>query len=729
MATYYVRTDGSDSNAGTGSATNQAWQTITKAIGATGIAPGDTLYIAPGVYRGNFTAAFTNPASEGQRITIAGNPTASEFSGVTAGPVVLTNWITNTSPSGMLFSVTKDYITYQDIFFNGYALNSSPAFGAVVTLNGIYTIARRCGFYSISQSGENYSYSFVVPNNQRGPTIDDCVFIGICNVAPSNNSGTAYNSQSIIRNSLFMNSNTGAFTLQCLRIDSVGSNPVFGGVNVTNCRFIGNTGIRPVSTFRVNPSFPVVVQNCIFDTVNGITSNLLGDFVESYNIFNCQVERTNVATGTGSLTRAFVSPDYSLSRVSGWGNLPFWSNHLPSASQNAGINTNSDTADFYGVTWLTPSTPTMGPIEYFNNTFTGVYIPTERNASTITIAPGSTSQSIELYLGATGLTASTAGLSAYYNRTRSADVQINLQARNITQNWTSGGFAEVNPNTMPGVYRLDIPNEALASGADDVTVVVRGASGTNGAVMSIKLSSGGLTTAQTASAVWNALTNDHTTHGTFGWNVLRADQDSKEGLVTLHQSGGVSRVDADVHAVANDTAAATALKGALIHDGTGYVDSDVVRVSTSTAAADELEGALLHNGTDYIDYNLVGGNSTRVFVGRFQMTQTGTTQGDIIEAFTTDTPAFELQLFDGDNNLVPVTGATLGLRILDVASTVVETGTPTIEYGTGGIVRWTAPGTYLSIGCPAGMYRLFVDRTVSGTTTTFGPLQIKVQVQ
>jgi hypothetical protein len=282
---------------------------------------------------------------------------------------------------------------------------------------------------------------------------------------------------------------------------------------------------------------------------------------------------------------------------------------------------------------------------------------------------------------------------------------------------------------MPGVYRLDIPNEALASGVDDVTIVVRGASGTNGAVMSIKLSSGGLTTAQTASAVWGALTNDHTTHGTYGWNVLRADQDSKEGLVTLHQSGGISRVDADVHAIANDTAAATALKGALNHDGTGYVDSDVVRISTSTAAANELEGALLHNGTDYIDSNLIGGNSTQVFVGRFQLTQTGTTQGDIIEAFTTDTPAFELQLFDGDNNLVPVTGATLGLRILDVTSTVVETGTPTIEYGTGGIVRWTAPGTYLSIGCPAGMYRLFVDRTVSGTTTTFGPLQIKVQAQ
>jgi hypothetical protein len=40
---------------------------------------------------------------------------------------------------------------------------------------------------------------------------------------------------------------------------------------------------------------------------------------------------------------------------------------------------------------------------------------------------------------------------------------------------------------MSGVYRLDIPDEALLGGADDCTVVVRGASGTNGAVITIDL--------------------------------------------------------------------------------------------------------------------------------------------------------------------------------------------------------------------------------------------------
>jgi hypothetical protein len=516
MATYYVRTDGSDSNAGTGPATNQAWQTITKAIGATGIAPGDTLYIAPGVYRGSFTAAFTNPTSEGQRITIAGNPTASQFSGVTAGPVIITNWTSSTSATGITFDVPKSYITIQDIFFVGYRASGSPGFGVTCGFSGTYIITRRCGFYSIAANADNYSFFYDVTNGQRGPTIDDCVFIGLCSVVQGVNTGTAYNSQTIIRNSIFITANTGANTSQCLRIDSGGTNAVFGGVNVTNCRFIGAVGIRPVLNYRISTSFPVVVQNCIFDTQSGISSNNTGDFVESYNIFNCQTERTNVAQGTGSIVRAFVSPDYSLSRVSGWGNLPFWSNHFPSASQNAGINTNSDTADFYGVTWLAPTTPTMGPIEYFNNTATGVYVPTERNASTITIAPASTSQSIELYLGATGLTFNTSGLAAYYVRNREAPTPITLVTQTPTGAWASGGFAEIDSATVPGVYRLDVPNAAFAAGASDVTIVVRGASGTNGAVLTVTLSSGGLTAAQTAAAVWDEARSSHVTAGTFG---------------------------------------------------------------------------------------------------------------------------------------------------------------------------------------------------------------------
>lgn len=698
MATYYVRTDGSDSNAGTGPATNQAWQTITKAIGATGIAPGDTLYIAPGVYRGNFVAGFTNPTSEGQRITIAGNPTASQFSGVTAGPIIITNFTSSTSASGITLDIAKSFVTVQDVFINGYQASGGSTFGIVFQSIGTYQIYRRCGFYGVNQSGDNYSHFFAVANGFRGPTIEDCVFMGGTFVRSQNNTGTAYNSQTIIRNSIFINASTGSNTLQCLTIDSAGTNPVFGGVNVTNCRFIGNTGIRPVSNFRISTSFPVVVQNCIFDTVSGIVSSNTGDFIESYNLFNCTTERTNVATGTGSLSRAFVSPDYSLSRVSGWGNLPFWSNHYPSASQNAGINTNSDTADFYGVTWLAPSTPTMGPIEYFSNTSTGVYVPTERNASVITIAPGSTSQSIELYLGATGLTASTSGLTARYNRTRTASVSIPLVARTIAQAWTSGGFAEVDSTNMPGVYRLDLPDAALAAGADDVTVVVRGASGTNGAVMTVKLSSGGLTSAQTASAVWGALTNDHTTHGTFGWNVLRADQDSKEGLVTLHQSGGVSRVDADIHAIANDTDAATELKGALLHNGTDYISAELL---TPVSAA------------------------TSVHIGPYQLLADGLGADQPLDVNVGTATSIDVQVTDANGTGIDITGATVSAKVYNAGGTLVATYAGTATYADNGRLTF---GLTTTVTNTSGTYTVTVTRTTGASDTqVFGPLKLYVR--
>lgn len=701
MATYYVSAS-TGSNTNNGLSASAPWLTLVFALGAAsgtnpGVVGGDIIYVAPGNYNEAVTIGFTSPSST---VQILGDPLNLQgFPSVVPGIV---NWFNSSVP---LTATSKNNITFKNFYFESRS-NS----GSVSATNCYSWTYEKCVFASriVHTVAQSVSLSL---------TINKCVFgIGILDrsVTLTGASGANYNINTVIND--------------CVSVSPYGFlslNGNIGGVTVYNC-----TGFAYDQVFRnmsANTTDKLIIKNTFMSagSNNAVFANSTNTTVLDYchrygNIYN--------ATETNTITTLNYGIDFGYSRLTGFGINDFFAPYSDSVNVASGTATGAPATDIYGVTWL--GNPDIGaPQRSSSLNFQQQANPLERNASTITIAPGSTSQSIELYLGATGLTASTSGLSAYYNRTRSADVQINLQARNITQNWTSGGFAEVNPNTMPGVYRLDIPNEALAAGADDVTVVVRGASGTNGAVMSIKLSSGGLTTAQTSSAVWNALTNDHTTHGTFGWNVLRADQDSKEGLVTLHQSGGVSRVDADIHAVVNDTAAATALKGALLHDGTGYVDSDVVRISTSVAAANELEGALLHNGTDYIDANLLSGNSTRVFVGRFQMTQTGTTQGDIIEAFTTDTPAFELQLFDGDNNLVPVTGATLGLRILDVTSTVVETGTPTIEYGTGGIVRWTAPGTYLSIGCPAGMYRMFVDRTVSGTTTTFGPLQIKVQVQ
>ena len=158
-----------------------------------------------------------------------------------------------------------------------------------------------------------------------------------------------------------------------------------------------------------------------------------------------------------------------------------------------------------------------------NNVIT---FPTTPLPNIITIASGSTSQSIEIYLGATGLIASTSGLSAYYNRTRTASINIPLINRTISQAWTAGGFAEVDAINMPGIYRFDIPNDALNAGADDVTVVVKGLSTTVGAVVTIRLQS-------VASDILSADLGSGTNAGTLNERTVRSALRSLRNKVSV----------------------------------------------------------------------------------------------------------------------------------------------------------------------------------------------------
>jgi len=512
MATYYVRTDGNDSNTGLGSTAGLAWQTITKAIGATGIAPGDTLYIAPGIYRGSFTAAFTNPTSEGQRITIAGNPTASLFSGVTAGPVVITNYTSSTASSGTtVLSMTKDYITIQDVVIYAYVAAGPPLYGITVNLVTASLILTRVYSHAQESTGQNRGFEIGVINNSVGPVMSNCVFIG--GVVFQGIATSSYDSGTVIRDSLFIKTSTQASDTNAPLVFV--SNPAsrFGGISISNCSFFaGGSCVSAWSGFALSTSHPSTIKNCYLRGTTGINSTSTAIWQESYNIFECQVDRVLTSTGTGSVSKPYHPIDLHISNIQQWGILPFTAPITGSYGIGAGIASGAPTADIFGVTWL--ASPTIGSTE--SAQIVNRYLPTERNSSAITIAPGSTSQSIELYLGATGLTFATSGLAAYYVRNQSAPVAITLVTQTATGAWSSGGFAEISSSLVPGVYRLDVPNAAFAAGASDVTIVVRGAAGTNGAVLTVTLSSGGLTAAQTAAAVWDEARASHVTAGTFG---------------------------------------------------------------------------------------------------------------------------------------------------------------------------------------------------------------------
>ncbi len=108
--------------------------------------------------------------------------------------------------------------------------------------------------------------------------------------------------------------------------------------------------------------------------------------------------------------------------------------------------------------------------------------------------------------------------------------------------------------------------------ADTVTTLTNPANVTTGSMSGI------------AGTVWNSLVASYSTNGTFGKNILRADTANKVGDVTLYSSGGVNGVDADVHRIANDTAAATALKDILTGIGSSITGNITGNLSGSVGS-------------------------------------------------------------------------------------------------------------------------------------------------
>jgi len=236
----------------------------------------------------------------------------------------------------------------------------------------------------------------------------------------------------------------------------------------------------------------LTIKNCLFKrcgTAISGSSSVSG--VQTYNRFiGCNNNVSNIPTSVTSSSAGVFGLDTFESLLFGLDNLQPFTSYDNSPNKSFGNATGAPATDLYGVTW-TGTSPDAGSGTYrvitsnpTNIAYTG---GVERNASTITIAPASTSQSIELYLGATGLTFATSGLAAYYVRNQSAPVAITLVTQTATGAWSSGGFAEISSSLVPGVYRLDVPNAAFAANASDVTIVVRGASGTNGAVLTVNL--------------------------------------------------------------------------------------------------------------------------------------------------------------------------------------------------------------------------------------------------
>jgi hypothetical protein len=668
MATYYVKLaadGGNDSFAGTSPST--AWATIGKALGATGISSGDTVYIAPGTYNESVTIGITNPTAE---TFIIGDPTASQFPGLAAGPVYHSAWNaagTTQITSGVLITgTTKNYLHFQNIWW------SSDAANMVVLNTSRYAKFTKCQFVTSISSFIAIRITSAT-STPIDATITRCAFIGLATAISL--TGTNTTDATLITDCLFLTCNS--------IIDCSNSN-----FSCFNCTFFRTTdGVIQRANTTGTASF---VRNSLFLGYSNFSMQSTtgsGPLTATYNRF-IGSGTSNIPTSTTNVTTGAQGVDYTYLLNQGMNYQQMWTSLQGGPNIAFGTATGAPAADLYGVTW-TGASPDAGSGAYrvINSTPSQIAYNggNERNASAITIAPASTSQSIELFLGATGLAFNTAGLAAYYVRNQAAPVAITLVTQTPTGAWTSGGFAEISSSLVPGVYRLDVPNAAFAAGASDVTIVVRGASGTNGAVLTVTLSSGGLTAAQTAAAVWDATVAGYNTATNFGG-------------VMMETNNVVNGIESDVQDVPSNVWQELRTSHTTAGTFGQYVNAELVTPVTSAAL---------------------------VRMGPFEVRADGLGASDPLDIQKGAQHGIDIQCVDNNNAGIDITSATVTAKVYNSGATLVDTYACTATYAADGRATFTIDTTVTNV---PGTYTATITRTTGASDTQiFGPLRIYVR--
>ena len=481
MATYYVRLDGNDANTGLGSTTALAWQSLEKALGATGIGSGDTLWIAPGDIRRATT--ITVGGTYTAETFIKGDPTASQFPGMTAGRVFISSRVGSDSGTGygtqsqMIDLNSKNFMTWENIIFEQASLQRQ-IFHARTGTNLTF---RKCIFLATGQQQIDIFNVTHAPGVTRNILFTQCFVSGM-------------GLQSFWTDNL-TNAGLGAHMTYNFTIDRC-----FGvGVTLSNP---SNYGFGYQGVYVVNShNCYLTVQNLRGNLVTRNTQNLSGYYAgvtgTGYAVEFCAyVSLINFPYSVGSGNaddlwnyNGIADAPARLYQIGSAYDYPYHDPHpfirnagtltgttIPTLAGLPGYSaTGTPLTDIFGNPWDGNGTPHIGVFNNYSTTVTNVpYVPTANLESMITVPEGATGQTIYISLGWTGLTYATSGLNLSYTRDRSTRVAITPVVQTVTGAWVSGGFCEVDAVNQPGLYRLDVPNAAFVSGTTGVVVTGKG---------------------------------------------------------------------------------------------------------------------------------------------------------------------------------------------------------------------------------------------------------------
>ena len=295
-----------------------------------------------------------------------------------------------------------------------------------------------CIFENITTSPFGYSsgpisrciFKNCVGNLGASSTVDRCIFYGgTTGILLSNQPGQ-------ITNNTFYNISGDAISFYS------------GYSNVVNASTIYNNLFSNISGYGINygnngTQLNISVKNnAFFACTSGNFISALGNNPNSgYIPLYTQIQLSS---------SPFVNPsagDFRLNNDLTGGRLCRGS----SISSNGVITPNNDALDIGAVqTTSYAADKTLGPL-----------------SKTVDMKANTTNYSEYINLASTGYTFNTATLKAYYVRPNLTATSISLASQTVSGTWVSGGFVEVDPINMPGLYRFDIPNEVIASGVSN----------------------------------------------------------------------------------------------------------------------------------------------------------------------------------------------------------------------------------------------------------------------
>ncbi len=305
--TYYIRKTGSDSNAGTSA--GAAWLTIGKALGASGMASGDTVYVGAGVYRESVTVAMTSAVAETFVVAdVDGSKTGD------VGEVRWTAYGTNdTSVPGNTTTLNlsgRDFLAFQKFVMVGGSSSLIDATTATSTNCKLQDCTLISG---VAGAGADHLIAWTNASGTAANwTVERCVLMGFAGefikLTLTFTGVSDYDLAFTIRNCLLLGG--GQASLPIISTVVSGGSILTGagsGPAVQNCTILmGGTGDAIATGASISASQTCKVKNCVI-LGGGLNASSAGQIVEDYNHIVAGTARTNVSTGTHSKTGATYS--------------------------------------------------------------------------------------------------------------------------------------------------------------------------------------------------------------------------------------------------------------------------------------------------------------------------------------------------------------------------------------------------------------------------------------